>query len=409
MKKKITFGVLLLIALIIMNIVIGGILVFFIQDIKDPKIDVQFHLSQMTTDELRFTATIAMKNDNHFDLLIKNLNIIGKTPEGQTIVEIQFAGGTIPSQQQKFFITNDTVSFSGNLSSTIFGSIHGLFGVTLAGVFEKIIPFHINITAEFQDLLSTISIPTMTLLAEVTAITEAGVYFKGTLSVENPNFFEMTLEDFTTSVETEQGNPVGELTPVQGTILPNTTTQVPFTGTLSYEALNAKTLTIRISGKAGVHLMGLDKSVPLSIAAQIPVPEIKQLVFHNESLGITISLEMKLRLRGVRTTIGLTLTNPSNIPLRAHDLLCSIYGLTGANQKMMAQNPMEPSTIEPEQQDYLETQLLIPYFKMFTSGTNKLLPEWFVIRIDGNFSIAGVNQSIPVSIDATINPHLLLS
>ena len=409
MGKKITFGILLLIALIIMNIVIGGIFVFFIQDIKDPKIDVQFHLSRMTTDELRFTATIAMKNDNHFDLLIKNLSIIGKTPDKQTIVDIQFAGGTIPSEQQKSFTTNDTLSFSGDFSSTIYSSIHGLFGVTLAGVFEKTIPFHINITAEFQELLSAIATPTMILLAEVTEITEDGVDFKGTLNVENPNFFEITLEDFTTSVETEQGNSVGEITRLQGIIHPNGTTQIPFTGTLSYEALNAKTLIIRITGKAGVHLMGLNKSVPLNLAVQLPIPEIKQLVFHNESLGVTISLDVKLRLRGVLTTIGLKLTNPSKIPLQAHDLLCSIYGLTGDNQKMMAQNLMEPSTIEPEQQDYLETKLLIPYIKVFTSGTNRLFPEWFVIRIDGNFSIAGVNQSIPVSIDATINPHLFLS
>jgi len=74
---------------------------------------------------------------------------------------------------------------------------------------------------------------------------------------------------------------------------------------------------------------------------------------------------------------------------------------------MIAQQPMGPSTLESKKQDYLETQILIPYLKLLTAGTQKILPDLFVIRLQGNFSIAGVNQSIPVSLDATINPHLI--
>jgi len=76
---------------------------------------------------------------------------------------------------------------------------------------------------------------------------------------------------------------------------------------------------------------------------------------------------------------------------------------------MIAQKVMESTTVEPAQQDYVETQLLVLYIKLFTSGTKKIFPDWFVIKIQGNFSIAGVNQSIPVSIDATINPHIIRS
>ena len=162
-----------------------------------------------------------------------------------------------------------------------------------------------------------------------------------------------------------------------------------------------------VTGNAGVHLMGFNKAIPLSAIAQLPIPDIKQLLFGNESLGITISLDAKIRANGFLTTIGLTLYNPSNIPLEANDMLCSIYGLTGENQKMIAQQPMGPSTLESKKQDYLETQILIPYLKLLTAGTQKILPDLFVIRLQGNFSIAGVNQSIPVSLDATINPHLI--
>ncbi len=407
MERKISLGVLLLVVLIIINVVIGGVLVFFIQDIREPRIEVGFNLSEITTDELRFTAQISMANDNQYDLVIKNLHIIGKTPDGDIILDVRFIGGTVPARQQKVFSTNETLAFSGELSSKIYSSIQGIFGLNFAGIFEKTIPFHINITASFQDLFKNISSPSLSIVAEVTEITENGVLFQGSVQVNNPNLFEMSLENFTTRVETENGDLVGEFSQIQGTIFPKGTTDFSLNGTLRYEALNAKTLILVVAGNAGVHLIGIDKSIALSATAHLLVPDIKELLFHNESLGITLSLDAKVRFRGFLTTIGLALSNPSKIPLRADDIVCSIYGLTGENKKMIAQKTMEATTLDPQKQDFIETQILIPYLKLVTAGIRKLLPDWFVIRITGNFSIAGVNQSLPVSIDATISPHLI--
>ncbi|MBN2599134.1 MAG: hypothetical protein JXA75_01235 [Candidatus Thermoplasmatota archaeon] len=406
MGKKITIGGVLLVVLIICNILIGSAIVFFVQDIREPKIDVEINLMQITNDEMKFSTQISMENDNRFDLLIKELTIIGKTPEGDTILTLQFDGGRIAAHEHKKFTTNKTVAFSGNLSSKVYGSVDGIFGVNFAGVFEKTIPFHINITVSLQDLLNNITTPQLSLLAQVTEITEEGVLFQALVRVENPNLFEMSLENISIQVQTETGAEAGKFTQLQGTIIPNGTSHFLLNGTLAYTALNAKILTLRISGTAGIHLMGVYKSIALLATAQLQVPDIKELLFHNESLGIRISLDVKVRLRGLLTTIGLTLSNPSKIPLQANDLLCSISGVTGNQQKMIAQKIMEPVTIEPIQ-DYLETQLIIPYVKILTSGTKKILPDWFVIQIEGNFSLVGVNQSIPVKLDATINPHLL--
>ena len=95
MGKKNTMGVFLLVMLILVNVVIGGVLLFFIQNIHIPKIDVTLNLSQITTDELNFSVRISMDNDNHFDLIAKNLNIIGKTPDGNTIMDLRIPGGTV--------------------------------------------------------------------------------------------------------------------------------------------------------------------------------------------------------------------------------------------------------------------------------------------------------------------------
>jgi LEA14-like dessication related protein len=364
-------------------------------------------LKELTTDELKFTTVLIMTNYNSFDLLIKNLEIIGKTPEGDTIVDLHLISGTIAAKHQKTFSTNDSISFTGDFSSKIFSTVQGTLSVTFAGIYEKTIPFIVNITASFHDLLANISPPTIDIVAEISEITEKGVVFHGTVNIENPNFFEMSLENLTTRFTTENGTLVGQLTPLQGSIKPTDTSHFHVNGTLFLQALNAKIITIYVNGKAGIHLMGINKSITLSTKAQLPIPDIKKLLFQNESLGISITLDVKIRLRGFLTTIGLQLYNPTKIPLQANDMLCSIYGLTGENIKMISQKSMEPCTIESNEKDCVETQVLIPYIKLFTSGTKKILPDWFVIRIQGNFSIAGVYQSIPISIDANINSTLI--
>ena len=409
MGKKTTIGVLLLVILIIVNAVILGTALFILQEIKQPKIDVELNLTQITKDALRFTTTVLTANENRFDLVVTNLQVIGQTPDGTTILDIRFEGGTIPANQQRTFTSNDTLNFSGKHTSKIYCSVQGNVGVKFAGIFEKTIPIAIDVTASFQDLLKNISSPTLRILAMVSDITDTGVVFDGTIFVDNPNLFTMSLENMTARIINENGTSVGEFSRLQGVIIPHGTTEFHLNGTLHYTALDAKVLTLSLTGHAGVHLMGINKSIELATTAQLPVPRIKELIFHNESLGITISIEAKLRLRGLLTTIGLNLSNPSKIPLQAHDMLCSVYGVTGGNEKMIAQKQMAPVTLEPAQRNSVNTQILIPYIKFFTAGTKTLFPNIFVIRIQGNFTLAGVSQSIPVSIFGEVNPHFIRS
>ena len=100
MERKLEISVLLLVFLIILNVVIGGVFVFFIQEIKEPDINVEFNLMKVTTDEMSFTARIFIGNDNQYDLVIKNLILNGVTPEGHEFLDIQFEGGWCDVFQQ---------------------------------------------------------------------------------------------------------------------------------------------------------------------------------------------------------------------------------------------------------------------------------------------------------------------
>ena len=51
--------------------------------------------------------------------------------------------------------------------------------------------------------------------------------------------------------------------------------------------------------------------------------------------------------------------------------------------------------------------MTIPYLKFFLTGSLKILPDWIILRIDGNFSIAGTRQAFPISLNAYVDPHLI--
>ena len=68
---------------------------------------------------------------------------------------------------------------------------------------------------------------------------------------------------------------------------------------------------------------------------------------------------------------------------------------------------MDTCIIPSKNEVCIKTNLTIPYLSLITSGSDKLLPEWFVISIKGNFSIEGTNQKIPMSFNGYISPHFI--
>ena len=105
------------------------------------------------------------------------------------------------------------------------------------------------------------------------------------------------------------------------------------------------------------------------------------------------------------STVGLKIYNPSDIPLVAENLVCSISRLDGEKTYVLGSENMELCNISPHKTICIKTQILIPYMKYLFSGSNKLLPEWLILNIEGDFSIAGTRQSFPLSISAYVDPH----
>jgi hypothetical protein len=125
-------------------------------------------------------------------------------------------------------------------------------------------------------------------------------------------------------------------------------------------------------------------------------------------MDFSISAEFKLRMNGVLTKIGFKIYNPSEIPLHMNNLTCYISSSIVNESIVIVQNEMEECMIPSKNEVCIKTEMTIPYLSLITSGGNKLLPEWFVITIRGNFFIEGTTQNIPISFNGYISPNFFV-
>ena len=57
----------------------------------------------------------------------------------------------------------------------------------------------------------------------------------------------------------------------------------------------------------------------------------------------------------------------------------------------------------------MKTNITIPYLEYLRVGKGKFRPDWIVLRIEGDFHIAGTRQAVPISLNAYIDPHILVN
>ena len=75
-------------------------------------------------------------------------------------------------------------------------------------------------------------------------------------------------------------------------------------------------------------------------------------------------------------------------------------------KEIITEKDMESCELASKNEVYISTKLNIPYVKVLMSGKLRIFPQWFSINIIGNFYIEGTNQSIPISINGYLDPHI---
>jgi LEA14-like dessication related protein len=396
-------------ALILINVLVGAFLFLDIQILKAPVIHADINLIELTPDQILLEAQINVTNPNPFDISVENFKVVSTTSDGYEIGQFFIAGGNIPPNKEKTFTAQDELGFSNHDFTLIKNTITVDIGISILGIIKKTIPFEMTVDASLTNITNTIAVPVIHLQATVDDITRDGVQFSGTLDAYNPNSFEIFIENLSLKMQTEKNVDVGIVNLTGGILKPKGSLSIDVKGTLLFKVLDAKQILVNLSGRAGIQAAGIKKSIPFSVDIQFIVPDPGTLLSLNDTFNFILSGDFKLRARGVLCTIEFTIYNPSKIPLDARNLICSIFRFDNNKTRLLGTQNMSPCTVEPKNEVCVSTQIRLPYSTFLFSGAHRILPDWFILTIKGNFSISGVNRSLPFAITGNLSPHLFMN
>jgi len=398
----------ILIILIISNIIFAGTLGYIIISIKAPDVVASIDVIDINQDEVRIQVKIDISNPNFFSINVENFNIICMNESNFIYGNMHILGGEIKGSSNNTFIANGNFSFEKYDFESIINEISGEIGFNFYGIMNKKVSINIKLIANLENIISDIEPPEISINAEISEIKEDGILFNGSIKIFNPNSLKISLDDILLSVESDNNNIVGMIDIESGEINSNSFKIFPIIGNLSYSTLNYDTIFIKLKAKVGAKLAGFEKFINISTSTIFKVPDIQELLLINETMDFSISGEFKLRLDGVLTTVGFKIYNPSEIPLHMSDLICYISSFNDNESDVIVQRDMEECMIPSKNEVCIKTELTIPYISLVNSGKDKLLPEWFVITINGNFFIEGTNQYIPISFNGYISPNFFV-
>ena len=405
---QINKGILIVIILIIFNLVFGGLLIGIITSIKAPDINTQIDILELNQDEIILQIKIEIYNPNFFSLSVENFNIKCINQSNITYGNLDIIGGIIEGSSNAIFIENGSFSFDKYDFEPIINKISGEIGFNFFGIINKVVPINITLITDLDNILSDINTPEITMNAAISEISEEGILFNGNIDIYNPNKFKIIMKDITLSVESDSGDILGNIDISSGEINPNSNKNFSINGDLLFTTLNYDKVFIELKAKAGARIAGFQKSINISSKTQFEIPNIQELLLINDTMDFSISGEFKLRMDGVLTKVGFKIYNPSEIPLHMNNLTCYISSSVDNQSTVIVQNDMEECIIPSKNEVCIKTEITIPYLSFISSGSDKLLPEWFVITIEGNFFIEGTNQYVPISFNGYISPNFIV-
>ena len=404
MKKS--MEVMILICLFLVNIIISGILIFTVSGITAPDITARVDILSINTDNITLSIALSFDNTNYFSFIAEEFLINITTSSGGTIGEIELTGGEIPAYTYKTFTAESFFSLQSEDFNEINTNIKGIVGANVLGVFSKTLPLEINVITSLSDLFASINPPDIHLSAEITDIDDQGVQYSGLIEIDNPNSFEILVHNISTDIKAEDGSIIGHFNVPSTTIKQQNLSIIPIQGHISYTALNTQHLTIGIVAEIEAFIAGLSKTIPLSTSATFEIPNINEMLLTNETLDFSISSEFKIRFQGILSTVGLKIKNPTKIPFEARNLNCKILAVTSNETSLIAEGNMNECEVSSGQEVCIKTTVTMPYFKLLQAGGSRIIPDWFVIRIEGEFAITNTTQGIPISLSGYFDPRV---
>jgi len=393
-KKIITTFV---VTLIIINLIVAAFLFFDIQLIEAPETTIKIDILEINAEEAVMQTTIDVLNPNGFELITKNFEILASTPDGKEVAHVSLAGEGIPPKSSKTFTANVAIAFDGGNPETLTVKMTGSVGINI-GFIQKTIPLTINIITSLENALESFASPSLNIRAKFGELKREGVDLSGTIEVYNPNKFDIYIDTISVVIETETGENVGNLEIAGGLLLSKETFELKSEGMLLLEALNAKTLSINMSGKAGAKIAGINQSVSFSTEVEITVPDISKLLDSEVPTDLVIIGDYKITLKGIMDYIILEINNPNKIDIELKDIVFIVNRIEDGKKTLIAETDLEEGIVKAGSVGQFKGQILLPYSKLLSIQKGRLLPDELELTVRARIAIPGINQSIRVGV-----------
>ena len=338
--KKILF------ILILINLCIGATFVYFIAAISIPEINVDITLKDVTEDQIQFSSHLGIDNANPFGFEMKNIQIRCLTADDTLFTKINFSNARIHPLSESTFSSLHAVSFTGSIPQELICLVTADLDLHIFGMVMKSMPITSTITVTLDNLLQNLSLPKIHIDGQIANLTDEGINMRCTIKVDNPASIQGTIDDITLAVTDHLDQPVGTHLINGGNIKPKEPLILTTHIILPYEVFDARALNIDIAAPCTITIGGITQHITLIATSSAIIPDLAELLnLQNQSLEVSLAAEFKIRFRGLLTTVRLKINNPTNIPLEATNLVCSINGVTGEEEKIIVEQLMMPCMV----------------------------------------------------------------
>ena len=401
MKK--TLFTLILAVLFIINIVVAAFIFVDIQVLTFPETTIRIDIVEINSDEIIIRHNLQLYNPNSFEMILKDFQIVATTTDGEEVTNLTIEGGSVPGQTQKNFSGSGLITMKGKLSGLLSSNIKGIIGLNILGIVKKTVPLELTVLTSLKDALKKIALPTIGVRAEFGTITRHAINLSTHIDVSNPNPFGMFIKTFSLDITTETGDSVGSFVIAGSQIPAESAVTLEGSGSVKIEALNAKKLLISLDAEAGANIAGINKSLPITAAIEITIPDLNDFIPADTPLELSLGVDLQRIRGGLKGNMTIEVYNPTKIPLIASDLVVLYYGVKNNQKYYVAEGSMESGELTPEGTTYLYGDIVLMYSKLLNFSAGGFLPDMVFAQLRASISIPGVNLKIPVAIGSYID------
>jgi LEA14-like dessication related protein len=389
----------------IVNILTAILLFVDIQLFDMPETTISIDVLEINADEIVLQTTMEIDNPNSFGLRTENLQIITLAASGDEVANIVIEGGHIPANKLTTFTEVAIIALNGQSPGMLTTKITGKIGVDI-GFITKTLPLSINVKTSLEEVVDAISLPEISITTGFGNITQQQINLTATIDAYNPNTFDLLIQNLSANIQTENETIVGIFMVPSGSIPAKNTTTWIGKGWVNIEALNAQQLLLNLSGSVGIAIAGFNKSLPLSLKIEIDVPNIKT-IFSDAPVDIIIRGDYKASLKGIIDNIILEVNNPTKLDIELTDVVVTANRIDAGEKVLIAETQLESGIVKAESVAELKGQMIMPYSKLLSFNTGRVLPDEMEVRVRANITLPGINQKIWVGVSGYQDLRLL--